>query len=689
MKSSGLSRMKESGIIEFFHTHPKTFAAALFALVAVGCYGLVIPFLGFYGDDWAYIWLLSRGGGIDVFFQNARENIAPIYKFLYLFLGERPLAWQVYNLFLRWINAFLFWLILEKLWPSSKKSNLLAAVLSLVYPAYRLSYVAVNVSIFFLVLDFFYLSIYLHLRSIQERSIRWLFLPIGLFFSYLNITLTEYFFFMELIRPVLIFILVQRLGKTITSSIKKTLVHWLPFFVLYLGAILWRMVGQSQINAYYSLKLVDDFKVDPFATLGQQILQSARDITTSAFTGWWHAIYPDQWLKNQHFSYYLYSIPFVVITVVVFLFLRRYSDKNNPNTQSLQPAGMWILVGLVWCLVSGWPVWLAELRIFDDFSTTRFTLPFLPGSILMVVGLLQLLSRFPKIQILFASILISSSIVYQVLIGNAYRMDWFKQKEVYTQLYWRFEGFTPGTLFSFSKSPSTEGEENSFSAAINWLFSKSEGKRELDYYGYFIPERFDYGTQGIFDGDPFTSGHLVGPFTATRDKIVAIEIDPRNCIRVLYPGLDESDPHLSDINRQTAQYSNPSAVQAEARLDTYDQLVKMFGPELEHGWCWMYQRADRMRQQGDWQGIAQLAQDIQPQEYARDWQKLALFVEAFAHIGNQNRAAELLQVMNSFPPEEKVVYCRMTTAWLTDMDPTGKFLDEINHGRKSMKCSYE
>ena len=143
-----------------------------------------------------------------------------------------------------------------------------------------------------------------------------------------------------------------------------------------------------------------------------------------------------------------------------------------------------------------------------------------------------------------------------------------------------FPAIQPGTLFVFNRSSSTEGEENSFAAAINWFFSSRPRDIRLDYYTYFIPERFANDTQGVFEGTPKTRGHLIGRFTARQEQITAIEIDPRNCIRVLYPGLDEKDGHLTELLQTAAQYSTTPTNLTASEVATNQELQHMFGKPL-------------------------------------------------------------------------------------------------------------
>ncbi len=673
---------------QFSHRHPNLTALAWIGLAGLAAFGIMITQVGFYGDDWCYLWLLFKGAGIELYFRSSRSVLAPIFTTLAALLGDQPLAWQIYSLCIRMLCAFLFWKVLSKIWPNLQKYALLTAILWLVYPGYRLAYVSMNMSIFFVVLSCYFLSIYLQLLSINNARFRWVLILSSLVLANINITFTEYYFFAELVRPVFLCLFLINQDLSWKESIKKVALAWIPFFILFFGAVIWRAFFQSKINGFYTLKLLDDFKANPFPTILNQIVQIARDCWTTLIVAWGNGIFPAQWLNAQHFKWYYYLIPLIILCV--FLYLGQYLLREKPTakqpTHIYLPAFQWIALGLLWIVLCGWPVWLAKLRIGTDFASTRFALPMIPGAVIATVGVLLLLQKVPKIQLAAISILLASSILFQNLIGNALRMDWMKQKEIYTQLSWRFPSIPPGTLFVFNRSSSTEGEENSFAAAINWFFSSRPKDINLDYYTYYIPERFEYDTQGVFEGTPKTRGHLIGRFTSRQEQIIAIEIDPRNCIRVLYPGLDERDGHLTELLQTASQYSTTPNNLTTPGVATNQELQHMFGNPLDHDWCWAYQRADYLRQLGDWQTISKLADEINPDEYRKDWQKLNVFIESYAHTSQTAKAADLTRALNQFPPSDKNFYCLTTKNWLDELSPADEFLQEINLGRKQLKC---
>lgn len=683
--------MDQTGLVKRFEQKPRLFSFILLLIVGLLAYGIMLPLVGFYGDDWSYIWLLYKGGGIDVFLWNNRGLLIPLFKFLGQILGSHPLPWQIYNFCLHLLTAFSFWLVLDQLWPALRKYTRLAAVLFLIYPGYKLSYVSVNMSIFFIVLPCLLFSFYLSLRVERTPAKKWLFLAGSLLLEIINLTLTEYFFFMELIRPVLLYLQFRRMGQPVRQSIKKSFTAWLPFLGIFVIAVIWRKFNQTNINGYYTLTLLENLKANPLAATFQWIKQMAGDMFKTNILAWAVAVYPKAILRGQHLPYYYYLGAILLVGALLAFFIYRRSSKSV-ETGPVSTGLLWIGLGVLWSLFSGWPIWLAQLKIGTDFVTSRFFLPFIIGSVLVAAGLVMLLARQRIAQAALTALLIISSIGFQNLLGNNYRMDWQSQKAFFTQLYWRFGQIKPGTLFIFSESPTSEGEENSFSAEMNWIFSPTKADKNLDYYGYFIEEKFDQDNPGMLDGQPVLKGHHIGDFTASAEQIVTVYIDKRNCIRVLYPRYDTLRGQYNSFTRQMAAFSNPSAAEDKSEImddaiTPREMLSSTFGAPAQPDWCQFYQQADMLRQKNDWSGIAEISDQINPLDFLQDWQKLTLFVEANARAGRSDRAAELLHEIDSQTPTDKTMYCAITSDWIDTLSPSGKFLEEITRGRRRFKCA--
>src|SRR5512146_2168695 len=98
-------------------------------LIAVLSFGLLIPWLGFYWDDWAKI-LVARLWGLRAYFGYYAED-RPVSAWTHILftplLGMSPLAWQIFALLLRWLGAWGMAWSMNVLWPFARRQNLSAA----------------------------------------------------------------------------------------------------------------------------------------------------------------------------------------------------------------------------------------------------------------------------------------------------------------------------------------------------------------------------------------------------------------------------------------------------------------------------------------------------------------------------------------------------------------------------------
>jgi hypothetical protein len=89
----------------------------LFAVLV--SFGLLIPRLGFYWDDWPVVYMTHTQGinGFWAFYQFDRPFSAWTYILLTPILGTHSIAWYIFVMDLRWA-AVSIWLVLRQIWPA-------------------------------------------------------------------------------------------------------------------------------------------------------------------------------------------------------------------------------------------------------------------------------------------------------------------------------------------------------------------------------------------------------------------------------------------------------------------------------------------------------------------------------------------------------------------------------------------
>jgi hypothetical protein len=625
--------------------------------IAFIAYGIWIPFLGYYGDDWSYIWLSFKVHDLAHFFESNRPNLIYFYNIINPILGPTPWHWHLFVFILRWFSILAFWWLLCSLWGKENRVVQYAALLFAVYPGFFLQANEVTFSIVFFFLTLFILSfIPVFFANRYSHFVIPLTL-LGLVLSFINLTGSEYFYFLELLRPLIIWQAINRFTSS-SGRVKRILAHSSIYFLLFTAVSIWRTFTQAQITKSYKFILLDRLQQNFFPTLQNLVGKVITDTYQTMFKSWINIFHPNE-LSHQNTTFI--AIYFAVIllgfSLIVFASWKNKSSLDqNKNKISLQ----FITVGILSALLAGIPFWLTDIRIFKDYSTTRFYLPFMMGSAMLIAGLICLLPAKFRINQIAGAVIIGFSVGLLFIIGNSFRQDWVLQKSFFYQLKERMPEVTPNTIFVISHNPTKNGEENSLSAGINWVYSKSDVPAKVNYYLYFIPERIQFDMGELIPGKAFNKPHLIGTFSGTTDQIINIKLDQRGCIRVLDPETDSLSKKGGEVFMESLYLSNPSTlIDTNAAVDLTN-LKKVFYSPPKSNWCLDYQNAESNGASGKWNLVRKQADKIDIEDFNTDPLKIMIYVDSFAYFDEWKNASDLAARIKAAPYDEPVFCARLS-----------------------------
>ena len=115
-----------------------------FALITIIAYGLLLPFTGFYWDDWPFAWAAKFLGPAQFIpsFAGFRPFLGPIFFITTSLIPSNPILWQIFALIIRFAAALSAWFALNQIWPRYKFQTLIASLLFLVFPGFSQHWVA-------------------------------------------------------------------------------------------------------------------------------------------------------------------------------------------------------------------------------------------------------------------------------------------------------------------------------------------------------------------------------------------------------------------------------------------------------------------------------------------------------------------------------------------------------------------
>ncbi|MDQ3006070.1 MAG: hypothetical protein M3R47_11915, partial [Chloroflexota bacterium] len=503
---------------------------------------------------------------------------------------------------------------------------------------------------FYIVLNCFLFSLYLSILAIRKSTLtpnpsprfvpaigplsasgRGGLIIAALAFSVVNLLTLEYFYFMEFLRLILFWII---LDGTRIQRIKRAVLLYLPYFGVLLAITIWRLFFFENQNASYSYVALQLVRESP--------LLGIWSIAKSILFAFWETI-PHAWIfpfelvsaaelgtRVSLLAGALVVISTLAIAVYLFFFHRSLSSERA-----------WIksmfLLGVFAWLLAGVSFWLVGIEAQLHFSADRFTMPFMLGSSLIVVALIGLLHSRPKLQCALLSLLVAFSIGKQFETNIAYVRDWDVQHDLFWQMSWRIPALEKNTAIISNDLPVTYFSDNSLSGPLNWIYSR-EG--EMDHILYFISVRLNRGLPDLKPGLPIEQNYLARTFHGNTSQLVVVDFSPPGCVRVLDPQIDADNRLLVPLLRDAAVLSNTSMILAENPATLPESL---FAPEPEHGWCYYFEKADLARQFGAWDEVVKLGDKAfkLKNDSPNDPLERFVFIEGYAHMGNWQRAVEL------------------------------------------------
>jgi hypothetical protein len=602
------------------------------AIVAVLAYGLLLPQLGFYWDGLAMSWIRYQLGAeaMTQYFSSNRPVWGLLYQLTTHIFPQIPIYWQVFALFMRWLTGLLVWAILRLVFPRRPQLALATALLFLVYPGFNQQWGAYLYSHFFIVLNFFLFSLYLMVRPSNNHY--WLKTIFGMLFSALNLWMHEYFFVLELVRPVIIWVAIREEGNSFLPRLRRTFRLWAPYLAVFVVAVSSRLfIFNNQIYEIGG----DQIASAPFNIL-TTIPSSLWAVSVSA----WSQVFqlPDL-VSNGPRTMLVYGAVTLVTygAVVAGLF---FNTEKGVEKSANRDAVWTMVLGLCMLLLGGWPFWLTGVPVSLGYPANRATLSFMLGVSLMFAGLLSIRPR--RLDWILLAVLVSLAAGRQFQWSNDFRRDWNEQKDMFWQMTWRAPGLIPGTIVLMNEELIFYAD-NSLGATLNWIYAPDNHTDRVDYVLFYPTNRVGGGLTDLKPDLPVTYDYLAGQFSGNTSQMVVFYYSPPGCIRLLDPEIDPQNRLIPDdtLLREAAYLSSSARIVREQSA----RMPRIYAPEPAHGWCYYFERADLARQYRDWQQVVELGdQAFQLDDYPNDPTERFVFVEGYAHIGDWEKALEYAQV---------------------------------------------
>lgn len=619
-------------------------AAGLIALVTILTYGILIPELGFYRDDWYQMWTYQARGpaGLIALFQSDRPLIGYLYAAAYPVIGGTPLGWHLYALIVRLIGNLGFLWLARQIWPEQRIESVALALLFSIYPGFAsqpnagvyISLLLANAAVV--------LSFALTVSSIRanRRSLKIGYTVSAILLGILYLGIFEAMIGLEAARLVLIGYLLWNAGA---ANRKRTFVQTLklgaPYLMVAVLFLYWRLfIFQSTRHATNVGLLFGDLFALPLRSLLAILLETVKDVLEATFFAWIVPFYQFT-ATSSYRDMTLAILTALASAAAVGLYLWK-APNTNPETDSgkavHQPL---ILLGMVMVLVIFIPFNAAGRNVLFAGQDDRYALPGAIGVAFVIGGVLfRYFPRSVRNGLIIG--LVTMSVIVHFFSAAWYRDFWGFQRSVWWQMIWRAPALQRDTMLFVPASSYAEGYEmygpanmiyfpgdatlpigaevlNAETAAYIWL------KKDREHYdrSTLVPDHYESPLISIFPG-------------------------PGSCLHIL-DGRKVELPGLIDntLVSAVADYSRIDRIAVHQRPATPPAFL---GREPPRQWCYYYQKMGLARQQGNWAEVARLADEAQRQgltpEDVSEWMPI---LEAYTTLGRNQEARHVGTIIRS------------------------------------------
>ncbi len=666
--------------------------------VCVLTFGLLIPQLGFYWDDWSKTLVNVVYGmeGYADYYAEDRPTSSWTHILFVTLIGNKPLHWHIFTLMLRWLTSLSIYYFLRQLWNDRKIQASFVALAFLVYPVFTQQSIPVTFHQQWLQFCLFFLSLTTTILAIKKIHYYWWLTILSLLLLAVQLSITEYFVGLELLRPVVIGLILKNQEENLPwkNHLGQTLKHYLPYIAFFVVYVIWRMFFiQLSGDDPYRANTLYDLISQPIPTLINLLRMVSVDTYYILIACWSEVIGSGVQPGIARFTFFSWGIGFVIaISIFLFYFCTQKEQQQYPLSDSTSSSKEWLsqafLLGFLALLFGPIPAWITGREVVYDFHSNRYAMPAMFGASLLLVVLIETIirSRTHKIIVLAALIGLASS--YHLRIANDYRWLWKDQLRFYWQLQWRAPSIEPDTAIFMEDEPFPEQGLFSTSSAVNLIYPQDTGSPTLDFWVFSIYPRYVHSLptpQNVSLSPRFRSLMFKG--NTTNSLLMTYDPTKGNCWWLLNTD-DLYNPYLSDTLKQFLPISNLSRINPDPPQPGFPPEV-LFGTSPGKNWCYYFEKADLALQFEDWHQIKTLGDEAAAQGFSpsagssnspREWLP---FIEGYARLGDWQTAYDLTLQSYEMDGKYQEMLCRL---WNEFDTRTNSDADLKNNILNHMQC---
>jgi len=633
--------MKQS--LQNFFKNETVVAILLILLTTVVTYGVSIPRLGYYHDDWFVLWSGQARGGASIapLFSTDRPYMGVIYSYVYRLLGDTIINWHLYALLWRFLGGLAFFWILRLIWPNQKYMTTLMTVLFIVYPGFLSQPNANTKQNQLYGFGTALLSIALMLQALKTNRRGWkIFCSL---FSYLltanYLFIYEYMIGFEGTRLILLgYVLYQEGFKDIRSLAREIVKRAWPYWLVTAGFLYWRIfIFEGSRNATDVSGLAGSYLGNFRYMSIRLVIETAKDFLDTFVFAWFvepYQLFSLAPYSNLGLAVLIAGIVVAMVLFYMFLFKKWWGAKYSEETPRLMKDFIWMGALFILCAVA--PVILSDRQVdlYDPYKS--YGLHPIPGVVLLVAGILFMFQ--PNFRRLILIALVGISVSTQILNADYWADYWNVQRGMWWQMTWRAPDIQADTLvMAYISGGYNPQQDYEVWGPLNLIYNPNPAKAPA-----IQAEVLNSDTSYSILEKEVRNNHV-------RD--IRLHRDFNN---VLLLSMPSSVSCMHVIDGQLPVYSAGESLLVE-KVGAYSHIDRIistgtapvpprsiFGNEPAHDWCYYYQKASLARQSGKWKEIGKLYDEVRKLNLdTDDKSELIPFFEGLVNSGRYEDAKAL------------------------------------------------
>jgi hypothetical protein len=624
--------------------------SAPFALLAAMllAYGLLIPWLGFYQDDWHHVYYAyARGVGSlwELLNYDGRPFAGWVYVTGFSLLGFNPIAWQISTLILRWLTVSIIWAVFEQLWPERTRQNFTAALLFAIYPFFVIQPLSVAYALHWTGYLFYALSIWLMLLAAREPRRFVLFTILALLTEAIHLFTLEYFAGIELLRPILLwFVLNDENGRKKTGQVLR---RWVPYLIIFLIYFAWRgFIYHSPVATRNAPQGLISLLSTPLQTTQFVLVNIIPDLVLMLVSTWFDILSPESVDFKSTINIMFMLLALFSAALTYFYLRRNKNSEANPDRRWKWQA---LILGVAAVLLGLLPAYSANYVMHSKLApwNERFSLGSLFGAGLLITLVLEGLIASPKARRVVLAVLVGLTIGLQTRSTNIFRHAWESETDFYRQLTLRVPSIMPNTAFISDNEFLGMMGDYPTSFALNTIYAQPLGAndRETRTWLFVVNSNFDGRVDGLMSGMPLLGEKHSTQFNGNSTNSLVITYEPElgQCLWMITPE-NASAQVIPQTLRTISPLSNIQSIETSGAPTPFLQTIL---PPQPDNWCAYYQRGSLAFQLREWNKTVSLWEEaggkgLHP---ANGFEYLP-FIESYGLSGDWQRAFELTRDSN-------------------------------------------